>query len=126
MNAVAMVAEPESPPGSVHKRQVLDMDDTLKVQVARLESDVQHILTDVADIKVELRRTNDRLDKLDAKIDGVDNSLNAKIDGLDKRLTDKIDGVRQELSSMKVWALGMYITLSSSLLFVMAKGFHWM
>jgi peptidoglycan hydrolase CwlO-like protein len=125
MNAVVLVVEPECRPGSVHRQQVVDMDETAQVQIARVESTVQHILTQVADIKIELRRTNDRIDKLDAKLD-------AKIDGVEKRLTEKndilntkIDGVRQDLASMKIWAMGMYVTLSGSLLFVMAKGFHW-
>jgi chromosome segregation ATPase len=185
------------------------MDEQIQVRIAQLESDVQHIHTNVSDIKVDLRRTNDKIDtmhlringveeklggkidgfrtelsgkiegveeklsgkidgfrtelsgkienvevKLTAKIDGVDEKLTAKIAGVDEKLTAKIDDVneklggriegvrtelggriegvrtelydlRQEIASMKIWAMGMYFALAGSLLFVMAKGFKW-
>ena len=193
MNSLAVV-DPE-PLSSVQWRQVFDMDEQIQVQLARLESDVQHTNREVADIKADLRRTNDKLDatnqrvdvlrdrveqgfhdvntringvqeKLTEKIDGVREDLTGKIEGVREDLTQKIDGVRedltkkidgvhddltkkidgvhddltqkndslrgsldglrQDLASAKVWALGLYFALASSLLFVMAKGFHWL
>ena len=54
--------------------------------------DLQQIKSDVATIKVEIRR-------LDEKIDGLDRRLTEKIDGLDKRLNDKIDSLHIALST---------------------------
>jgi hypothetical protein len=34
--------------------------------------------------------------------------------------------VRHDIASTKVWAMGLYFALASSLLFVMAKGFKWL
>ena len=112
--------------GAVRQQEVVEMEEAIQVRLTRLESDVQHIRTDVADIKVEVRRTNDRLDKLQDEIRGVDKELTDKIDVLRKDLTDKIDALAKDLASTKVWAVGLYVAQSASLLFVMAKGFKWL
>ncbi len=82
-------------------------------RIAILESDVRHIRSDVSDVKVDLRRLNDKVDglgqqlggkieevdrRLCGKIDEVDQRLNAKIDGVEQRLSGKIDDVDQRLS----------------------------
>jgi chromosome segregation ATPase len=131
------VLESERVPRSSRWRQVFEMDETVQAQIARLTSDVQHVQTDVADIKVALRRFDDKLDALNARIDGVRTELTAKIEGVRTDLTEKfeslrgdvnakIDGLRSEISSIKVWALSLYFALAGSLLFVMAKGFKWL
>jgi chromosome segregation ATPase len=144
----------ECTPRSVRRREVSGMDEALQAQIARLTSDVQHVQTDVADIKVDLRRVDDKLaamngyiagtdarvyqveQKLTDKIEGVRTNLTDKIEGLRIDLTDKIEGLRidltkeidalrKDISSMKVWALTLYFAQAGSLLFVMAKGFKW-
>jgi chromosome segregation ATPase len=194
MNSLTVV-DPERFLGSVRWRQLFDMDEQIHAQIARLESDVQHIHTVVSDIKVDLRRTNDKIDAtnsrvdvlrdkleqgirdvsarmdglhekraeksegvrqdlsrkiedvredltqkieglredLTQKIEGVREDLTQKIEGVREDLTQKIEGVREDLTtvrhdiaSMKVWAMGLYFALASSLLFVMAKGFKWL
>ena len=95
MNSVLLV----EPKGRVVRgRAQVDMEEgEIQTRLTRLESDLKHIQTDVSDIKVEVRRTN-----------------------------DKIDGLKDEMASMKVWAIGLYVALAASLLFVMAKGFKWL
>lgn len=101
----------------------------LEVQVAKLAADVEHIKTDVADMKIDLRRVAGSVSELDsrlnAKIDGVDQRLTGKIEAVEQRLTGRIDALRDEFVSAKVWALGLYFGLAASMLFVMAKGFKW-
>ena len=72
------------------------VDFDLAVQVAELRADVRHVQSDTTDIKAELRVTNARLDSL-----------------------------KDSLASAKVWALGLYIALAGSLLYVLARGFRW-
>ena len=150
MNSLTVV-DPERFLGSVRWRQLFDMDEQIHAQIARLESDVQHIHIVVSDIKVDLRRTNDKIDatnsrvdvlrdkleqgfrEVNARVDGVQERLTGKIEGVREDLTQKIEGVREDLTSvrhdiasMKVWAMGLYFALAGSLLFVMAKGFKWL
>jgi chromosome segregation ATPase len=120
------VLESERVPRSSRWRQVFEMDETVQAQIARLTSDVQHIQTDVSDVKVALRRFDDKLDALNARIDGVRTDLTEKFEGLRGDVNAKIDSLRSEISSMKVWALSLYFALAGSLLFVMAKGFKWL
>ena len=98
------------------------------------------------------QRLTDRIDgvrqDLTGKIDGVRQDLTEKIDGLRKDLTEKlaeeirghrgetksefasgrggITSLRNEIWSVKVWALGLYLAQAGGLLFVMAKGFKWL
>ena len=110
----------------------VNVSDQLEVRVARIESDVQHIKEVTTDLRVELRRTNDKIDALDVKVDGkfsaVDgkfSALDAKVDGKFSALEGKLDGLKDKLHSVTVWALLLYIALAGSLLAVLAKGFKW-
>ena len=110
----------------------VNVNDQLEVRVARIESDVQHIKEVTTDLRVELRRTNDKIDALDVKVDGkfsaVDgkfSALEGKVDGKFSTLEAKLDGLKDKLHSVTVWALLLYIALAGSLLTVLAKGFKW-
>jgi predicted nucleic acid-binding Zn-ribbon protein len=59
------------------------MNENFQAQIARLESDVQHIRTKLSDIKFDLRRIDDKLDAMEVRING-------RID----RLTEKVNGLR--------------------------------
>jgi len=81
-------------------------EDPLEDRVARLEVNVEHIQKDVSEMKVDIRRLNDKIDavdnKLTAKIDAVDAKLTAKIDGVDQRLTGKIDSLKDTLTMLAI------------------------
>jgi predicted nucleic acid-binding Zn-ribbon protein len=118
-------------------------EDPLEDRVARLEVNVEHIQKDVSEMKVDIRRLNDKMDgideKLTAKIDGVEQRLTAKIDGVDQRLTGKIDSLKDALTTLainmekqfgmlrtarafdRVW----YLLLTGAMLGIVARGFKW-
>ena len=129
-------------------------EDPLEDRVARLEVNVEHIQKDVSEMKVDIRRLNDKMDgideKLTAKIDAVDQKLTAKIDGVEQRLTAKIDGVDQRLTGkidslkdvLTTLAINMekqfgmlrtarafdrvwYLLLTGAMLGVVARAFKW-
>jgi predicted nucleic acid-binding Zn-ribbon protein len=81
-------------------------EDPVEDRVARLEVNVEHIQKDVSEMKVDIRRLNDKIDgidqKLTAKIDAVDEKLTAKIDGVDQRLTGKIDSLKDTLTMLAI------------------------
>jgi hypothetical protein len=67
------------------------------------------------------------------RIDSVREELGAKIEALRLELTSKIETLRIEvyalkgsIATAKIWALLLYFALASSLLLVMARGFHWL
>ena len=68
----------------------------MESRIAKLESDVGHIQSDISDIKVDARKT-----------------------------LDKIDEIKDSISSAKIWALLLYIGLAALLLGTMARGFKW-
>jgi phage shock protein A len=67
----------------------------LEERVARLEANVEHIQKDVSDVKIDLRRLND-------KIDSVDQKLSAKIDSVDQKLSAKIDSVKDSVAALAI------------------------
>jgi outer membrane murein-binding lipoprotein Lpp len=101
----------------------------LEMHVAKLTTDIEHIRTDVADIKIDLRRIGGDAgaagQRLCGKIDGLEWRLTDKIDAMGQRLAAKIDALRDEFASAKMWALGLYIAFAAGMLFAMAKGFKW-
>jgi uncharacterized protein YlxW (UPF0749 family) len=93
--------------------------DDQATQIAELRADVRHIQSDVTDIKVELRATNQRIDSLSQKTDERFEKLNQKLD-------EKFVGLKDSLASAKIWALGLYIALAGSMFYVLAHGFRWL
>ena len=75
----------------------------MEVRIASLERHVHHIQADVTEVKAGMQRLDQKIDgveqHLSAKIDAVDQRLSAKIDGVDQRLSVKIDAVDQRLSA---------------------------
>jgi uncharacterized coiled-coil protein SlyX len=108
----------DEPPLQTDGSEDVNMSDQLEVRVARIESDVQHINEVTTDLRMELRRTNDKIDVTNKRIDEVRDALTTKID-------DKFDSLKEKLHSVTVWALLLYIALAGTLLTVLAKGFRW-
>jgi hypothetical protein len=77
-------------------------------QIAEFRADVRHIQSDVTDIKVELRATNQRMDSLRQVMD------------------ERFEKLKDSLASAKIWALGLYIALAGSMFYVLAHGFKWL
>jgi len=77
----------------------------MEVQLAELRSDVRHIQTDVSDIKVAGRETNNGLMALREKLEHNGAELNKRVDAVGTSINKKvdeippvIDAVRRELS----------------------------
>src|SRR5690349_11968684 len=91
----------------------LELETPVEDRLGKIEAHIEHMRSDIADLKVDVRRLNDKIDqqgerlssKIEAaelrtigKIDEVDKRLSGKIDELDKRLSGKIDEVDKRLS----------------------------
>ena len=101
------------------------MSDQIEARVARIESDVQHINEVTTDLRVELRRTNERIDGTNKRIEEVRDVLTKKIDDKSDALDEKFLSLKDKLHCVTVWALLLYIALAGTLLTVLAKGFEW-
>jgi chromosome segregation ATPase len=79
----------------------LELETPVEDRPGKIEAHIEHMRSDISDLKVDVRRLNDKLDEVDkrlgGKIDEVDKSLGGKIDEVDKRLGGKIDGVDKSL-----------------------------
>jgi chromosome segregation ATPase len=122
---------------------MFESENPVEERVAVLEANVEHIRSDISDIKVDIRRLNDKIgdvdhklsDKIDAvdqkltvKIDRTDQKLMRKIDGVDQKFTGKIDSIAQAISDLKighahdrVW----WLLMSAALLGITARSFKW-
>jgi hypothetical protein len=91
----------------------------LEIQVAELRADVRHIQSDTTEIKAELRATT-------TELKGELRATNQRIDSLSESVNKRIDELKDSLASAKIWALGLYVALSGSMFYVMARGFKWL
>jgi uncharacterized protein YoxC len=82
----------------------------MEERVAKLEANVEHIRSDVSDIKTAVRRLND-------KIDGVNKDLSGKIDTVIRAIADLKIGRALD----RVW----WLLMSGALLGIMARAFKW-
>ncbi len=64
------------------------------------------------------RKFDSRFEKVDGRFERVD----ARFERLEKKFGD----LKDSLTSAKLWALGLYIALSGTLLYVLAHGFKWL
>jgi hypothetical protein len=96
--------------------------DNLAVHVAELRADVRHIQADVTDIKADLRVTNQRIESLGKETGERFDRVDQKFESVRKEIGE----VKDSLASAKIWALGLYLGLAGSLLYVLARGFKWL
>ena len=98
----------------------------MHVQMGTVDSKIEtlgdrlHAKFDTVDKKIEV---------LGARLSAKDESLESKIDAVGLRLDQKIDArfdaLRTELTSMRNWALGLYIALAAGMFATFARGFGW-
>jgi hypothetical protein len=93
----------------------------MDARIARLVSDVAHIRSDLGEVKSDVRSLRGTIDSLRDRID----SLRDKMDERFAVVDAKIDGVKDSLASAKVWALVLYIALAGSSFGTLARGFGW-
>ena len=108
----------------------------LATQVAELRADVRHVQADVTDIKADLRswtqrmetgfeKVDRRFERVELKIDDIDKKFEVRFDGLDKTVQEIRLDVKESLVSAKLWAIGMYVALAGTLLYVIARAAKW-
>jgi hypothetical protein len=117
----------------------LEWEAPLEERVARLETNVEHIQKDVADMKIDIRRLGEKIDSVDqkfcAKIDGVDQKLSGRIDSVKDAVTALAINMEKQFASVeksfgvlhtarafdRVW----WLLMSGALLGLMARAFKW-
>lgn len=100
---------------------MFELEDPVEERLASVEATIEHMRSDISDIKIDIRR-------LDDKIDALDEKLTAKIDGANQKSADKFDSIMQALADLKiahvmdrVW----FLLMAATLLGIMARGFKW-
>jgi chromosome segregation ATPase len=125
----------------------LEWETPVEDRLGKIEAHIEHMRSDISDLKVDVRRLNEKVDEVDkrlggkiddvdkrlcAKIDEVDKRLGEKIDEVDKRLTGKLDGLKDSMEKEfrtldrerlydRVW----FLLIAAAILGVMAHGFKW-
>jgi tetrahydromethanopterin S-methyltransferase subunit G len=116
----------------------------MEARIARIETHLEHLIVDVADLRGAVVRLDAKVDggdhRLDGKIDDVYHRLDTKIDDVYRRLDTKIDDVYRRLDAKiddvyrrldakidrHLLVLGgMIVSLGVGMAGLMAKGFHW-
>ena len=91
----------------------------LEIQVAELRADVRHIQSDTMEIKAALRATTT---EIKAELHATTTEIKTELRATNQR----IDDLKDSLAPAKIWAFGLYVALSGSMFYVMARGFKWL
>ena len=86
----------------------------MEARIARIESDVAHLRTDVGDIKIDLRGLRDKVDVMGAKL-----SENTE------KLIETKAFLESSIAAAKIWVLLILIGYGTAILGAMARGFGW-
>ena len=100
----------------------VNMEISVEQRVAILETSVQHIRSDISEMKVDLRRLNDKVDAVDAK-------LTAKIDAVKDSVTSLALTMEKSFAELKIGRVldrVWWLLIAGALLGVMARGFKWL
>ena len=132
----------------------LELETPVEDRPGKIEAHIEHIRLDISDLKVDVRRLNDKLEEVDkrlgGRIDEVDKRLSGKIDALDqklsgkieaacgktedvdKRLTGKMDSLKdsmekefRKLDRERLYDRVWFLLIAGAILGVMAHGFKW-
>ena len=86
----------------------------MEARIARIESDVAHLRTDVGDPKIDLRGLRDKVDVMGAKLS----------ENTEKLIETKAD-LESSIAAAKIWVLLILIGYGTATLVAMARGFGW-
>jgi len=98
-----------------------EQEDPVEERIARLETNVENIQSDITEMKGDIRKLGD-------KIDDVDKRLGGRIDEVDKRLTGMLLGLERSFADLKVGRANdrvWWLVIAAGILSVMAHGFKW-
>jgi hypothetical protein len=83
-------------------------------RTARLETHIEHMRSDISDLKVDGRRLSDKIDEIDKRLSG-------KIDSL----KDSMDKGFSAMQVSRVWDRVWFLLTAAAMFGVMARGFKW-
>jgi predicted nucleic acid-binding Zn-ribbon protein len=98
-----------------------ELETPLEERVARLEANVEHIQKDVSDLKIDVRRLNDKIDSVDQKLSGKIDSLKDTVSALAINMEKSFASLQAARAFDRVW----WLLMSGALLGVMARAFKW-
>jgi hypothetical protein len=100
---------------------MLELETPVEERITRLEADADHMRSNIDDIKIDLRRLNDKLEDVDKK-------LTARIGGLDEKLASLALAMEKGFAELRigraldrVW----WLLMSAALLGVIARAVKW-
>lgn len=109
--------------------QAAKLERPVEERLARLESHVEHMQSDIVEIKTDIRRLDQKIDSakdsLNQNIKSVKDSLEHKIEAVEEKVVESRLAMERSFSKLTLWGFTLYVALAASLLGVMAKGFGW-
>jgi phage shock protein A len=106
----------------------LELEDPLEERVARLEANVEHIQKDVAEMKIDIRRLDNKIDSVKDSVTALALKMEQSFAAVEKSLGEMRVSAEKAFSRLhvarafdRVW----WLLMSGALLAVMARAFKW-
>src|SRR5688572_8419577 len=90
-------------------------------RVARLEVSVDHIQSDVSEVKTHIQRLDNKIDEVDKRLSGKSDDLKDALAALALKMEESFAALKVGRAVDKVW----WLTIAGVILGVMARGFEW-
>ena len=119
--------------------RVLELENPLEERVARPETKVEHIQSDISDIKFDVRKMNDKIEAVDQKLTSRIDTVKDSMTALTLKMEQSFAAVDKTLGEMRVSTERSFgklhvarafdhvwwLLMSGALLAVMARAFKW-
>lgn len=101
----------------------------LEPRVARIETNIIHLVAQNTEIKADLRalsaKLDQKFDKIDERFTRIDEKFDEKFTRVDEKFTrvdENFAAILEKFGEMKVWAI---MVIGGGVLSIVARAFHW-
>ena len=108
--------------------RLFESENPLEERVARLEANVEHIQKDVADMKLDIRRLDNKIDSVKDSVTALALKMEQSFAAVDKSFGAMQVSIEKSFSKLhvarafdRVW----WLLMSGALLAIMARAFKW-
>jgi chromosome segregation ATPase len=93
----------------------------MEERTIRLEERVEHLQADVAEIRVDIRRIDGKLEAVKESVSSLEKKIDLGFAAMKNEIDLGFAGVSRAQLRERIW----WLAIAATILSVMARGFHW-
>jgi len=93
----------------------------MEERLARLEANVEHIQSDISEMKIDIRRLDTKIDAVKDAVNTLELKVERSLAGLELKMEKSFASLRIGRMLDRIW----WLVIAGTILGVMARGFKW-